>query len=140
MNKLRLYKIDINYKELFKDKEIKITPSITLKHLQKKIETTKYYIIDSEGKTLDKEKEILATGYKLKVNNKTYTIIKMGDVTGDGKAIAVDGLAILKHKLKKIELEELYLKAADTTNDGTISSADSLAIIKDSIGTSMIHL
>ena len=123
-----------------KDKEIKITPSITLKHLQKKIETTKYYIIDSEGKTLDKEKEILATGYKLKVNNKTYTIIKMGDVTGDGKAIAVDGLAILKHKLKKIELEELYLKAADTTNDGTISSADSLAIIKDSIGTSMIHL
>lgn len=123
-----------------KDKEIKITPSITLKHLQKKIETTKYYIIDSEGKTLDKEKEILATGYKLKVNNKTYTIIKMGDVTGDGKAIAVDGLTILKHKLKKIELEELYLKAADTTNDGTISSADSLAIIKDSIGTSMIHL
>ena len=66
--------------------------------------------------------------------------LKMGYVTGDGKAIAVDGLTILKHKLKKIELEELYLKAADTTNDGTISSADSLAIIKDSIGTSMIHL
>ena len=76
----------------------------------------------------------------MKVGDNTYTIIKMGDVTGDGKAIAVDGLAILKHKLKKIELEGIYLKAADTTNDGAITSADALAVIKDSVSKLMIHL
>ncbi len=135
-DEIRQTDIEINEK----DKIIRITPSITVENLEERLETTEYFIIDSEGKILDKEKEILATGYKLKVGDNTYTIIKMGDVTGDGKAIAVDGLAILKHKLKKIELEGIYLKAADTTNDGAITSADALAVIKDSVSKLMIHL
>ena len=135
-DEIRQTDIEINEK----DKIIRITPSITVENLEERLETTEYFIIDSEGKILDKEKEILATGYKLKVGDNTYTIIKMGDDTGDGKAIAVDGLAILKHKLKKIELEGIYLKAADTTNDGAITSADALAVIKDSVSKLMIHL
>ena len=135
-DEIRETDIEINEQE----EVIRITPSITIEELEKRLETKDYSIINSEGKTLEKGKEILATGYNLKLEGKTYTIIKVGDVTGDGKAIAVDGLAILKHKLGKVVLEELYLKAADTTNDGVISSSDALAIIKDSIGTSMIHL
>lgn len=135
-DEIRETDIEINEQE----EVIRITPSITIEELEKRLETKDYSIINSEGKTLEKGKEILATGYNLKLEGKTYTIIKVGDVTGDGKAIAVDGLAILKHKLGKVVLEELYLKSADTTNDGVISSSDALAIIKDSIGTSMIHL
>ena len=105
-DEIRQTDIEINEK----DKIIRITPSITVENLEERLETTEYFIIDSEGKILDKEKEILATGYKLKVGDNTYTIIKMGDVTGDGKAIAVDGLAILKHKLKKIELEGMTVQ------------------------------
>ena len=74
-DEIRETDIEINEQE----EVIRITPSITIEELEKRLETKDYSIINSEGKTLEKGKEILATGYNLKLEGKTYTIIKVGD-------------------------------------------------------------
>ena len=87
-----------------------------------------------EGATLVGEK--IATGSKIKVNGKEYTLVVLADVNGDSEINSADLLVVVKHlkgteKLNKTE----YLEAADINEDSEINSADLLIIVKHLKGT-----
>ena len=70
----------------------------------------------------------MGTGFK--VQDK-YTVVKKGDINGDGKVDTADLLAIQKQLLKIASIESgIKTKAADTNNDTKIDTADLLAIQK----------
>lgn len=70
----------------------------------------------------------MATGFK--VQDK-YTVIKKGDINGDGKVDTADLLAVQKQLLKIANIESgVKTKAADINNDTKIDTADLLAIQK----------
>lgn len=65
-----------------------------------------------------------------------YTLVIMGDITGDGLCTALDLLKMKKHLLKQIVLEGAYAKAANTNGDaqGALSVLDLLGFKKQLLG------
>lgn len=128
-----------------KEATITITPNTTIEKIIETLKCTNYNMVNNAGQTIEKEK--IATGYKInvlkedkKTITKTYTIIKVGDVNGDGKVIAVDALAILKHSTGKKKLDSVYLQAADVKKNGKIQAVDALSVLKYSTGKSIIDI
>ena len=69
----------------------------------------------------------IGTGYTVKYNGKEYTVIKLGDVNGDGKVNSGDTLALKQHIEKiKYVTNNNYKEAADVNEDGKINYGDSL--------------
>ena len=82
----------------------------------------------------------LATGNKVMIEEEQYDIILLGDVNGDGKVLATDALAVLKHSINAKKIEGLYIEAADVKNDTKILATDALTILKYSIGAEKIKI
>lgn len=82
-------------------------------------------IKDKNGNQLE-DKKLVPTGATV---NGTYTVIKVGDVNGDGKVNTGDTLAMSQHieDYKKITNNN-YLKAADANRDGKVNTGDSLVL------------
>lgn len=137
---LKLKNETTNIQKDDKTMKIKTVPSVTVKELVEFLNVNSYSILDAEEKVVNKEEEKIATGYKIKIQDKTYTIVKVGDVNGDGKAIAVDALAILKHSTGKRKLEGVYLEAAEVAKDGKVNAVDALSVLKNSTGKIEISL
>ena len=116
-------------------KQITITPETTVKEIVDligfEVNTT-----DSEGKVIGKT-TVPATGTKI---NDDFTIIMVGDVSGDGTVDARDSLRILKYSVGSYELKDGFVKAADLNKDGIIDSRDSLRILKYSVQTFEIEI
>ncbi len=76
----------------------------------------------------------IATGDKVyiyKTDNTLYqtiSVIIYGDINGDGKINALDGLALQRHVLKEKLIGDVYLTAADTSDDGKVNAIDGLVI------------
>lgn len=94
---------------------------------------------DSSGKQITGKTNV-GTGYTVTINKKTYTIVKKGDVTGNGITDSADILAIQRLLIGKGTLEGVYGKAADTTNNSNVDSADILAIQRFLIGKGSISI
>ncbi len=82
--------------------------------------------------------EIFGTGAKIKLEDKEYTLIMLGDANGDGTIDSADLLKIVKHlkDISKMDIE----KAADANGDGAIDSADLLKIVKYLKGMTTISI
>ena len=126
---------------------ITMTPITTVKKITETLGCTNYNITNEAGEVIDKSQEKTATGYKINVLGednktiaKTYTLIKVGDVNGDGKVIAQDALAILKHSTGRKKLEGVYLQAADVKNDANVKATDALTVLRYSTGNSIIDI
>ncbi len=113
-----------------------ILPNQTEKDLTSYFKSEEFTILDSN----DKETEIIATGGKIKTKAKTYDIIKLGDVNGDGKIKANDALATLKHSMETEKLEGIYLEAAKVTSSDSVKASNALQILKYSMGLVQIEL
>lgn len=100
-------------------------PNITVA----KIKAVSKEIVVKKDKTIIEDKANVGTGYTLTLKDKTYTVIVIGDVNGDGKVNTGDTLIMSQHieNYKKITNNQ-YLKAADANNDGKINTGDSLKI------------
>ena len=81
-----------------------------------------------------KDTEIVKTGDKLQVivNDEIteYPIVIKGDVNGDGYSDIIDILAINKHRLNKVELNDVYFLAGDIDKNGNADIIDILQINK----------
>lgn len=126
---------------------ITMTPNTTVQQVIETLSCNNYSIIDNSGGLVDKQLEKTATGYKINVLSednktiiKTYTFIKVGDVNGDGKVIALDALEVLKHTTGRKKLEGIYLQSADVAKNGNIQAIDALTILKYSTGKSEIYI
>lgn len=110
-----------------------IAPATTVTGFQKnfKVENGTITVIASSGNT--KASGNIATGDSIVVKNnngevyKTYTVLILGDMNGDGKITSVDLLAGSRHILGFTALKGAFLQAADIDKNGKITSVDLLA-------------
>ena len=90
--------------------------------------TVTYYNKDKKEKTSG----IIASGDILKIKTdreeKEYSIIVYGDVSGDGKITSADYIAIKNHIMDVKRLNDIEKVWADANKDGKVSSADYIAI------------
>ena len=102
-------------------------PETTLKDIKSKhtvISATK------DGKAIA-EKDPLPTGATINISNKNYSVVKLGDLTGDGLINTADLLMIQKHILNIAPITDATIKkAVDLNFDGKIDTADLLGIQK----------
>ena len=117
-------------------------PTITENNAYKIDETTK--IIMAEPKTqignIPNASGIVATGSKVTVNGVEYTVVKLGDVNGDGEADARDSSRILKYSVGNYQFNDPSITAADVNNDGEVDARDCSRVLKSSVGTYIINI
>ncbi len=86
---------------------------------------------------------VLATGYKVVINNatnvETLEIVINGDTSGDGVINALDLLQVQKNILGTYTLSGAYFEAGDTSGDGVINALDLLQVQKSILGTYTIE-
>ncbi len=112
-------------------------PDITISNIASKAPGA--VIKNASGKTVTSGS--LGTGYTIKYNGTTYTVVKLGDTTGNAVVDSADLLAIQRHLLGKKLITSSYQKnAADATQNGKIDSADLLALQRDLLGKKKITL
>lgn len=102
------------------------------------IKNTTISVKDLSNLLVTNNQSPIGTNYKFVTNNKTYTIILKGDITGDGTVNSADLLKIVKHLKGSSILNSGQKSASDCTNDNVINSADLLKIVKYLKGTTTI--
>ena len=113
-------------------------PATTVETIQDKYTDTTVVVKKADGTVV--ESGNLGTGYSITVGDKTYTVVKMGDINGDASIDTLDSLKVLRNYVGSENLENENLKAADINNDGTVDTLDSLKILRQYVGSENIEI
>lgn len=111
---------------------IKLKTNVTdvIKKITDKEAKAKVSYFDKFGK--EKKSGIVASGDKINIKTdreeKNYTFIIYGDVSGDGLISSADYIALKNHIMDVKKLSDLEKLFADANRDGMVSSADYIAI------------
>lgn len=116
---------------------IKIEPDTTLDNLKSKYGDTASVISNNVKKRVE---GALGTGDQLKVGDKTYTIIKIGDINGDGAIRATDYVKIRNYIMQTGNLTDVQKQAADVKCDGQVKATDYVKIRNYIMGTGKINI
>lgn len=112
-------------------------PDVTVSNITSKLSGA--VVKDAKGKKVTSGN--IGTGYTIEYDGEKYTVVKLGDTTGNGKVDSADLLAIQRHLLGKVKITDQYqLKAADTTGNEKVDSADLLAVQRELLGKSNISI
>ena len=99
-----------------------------IEELRKTNENADVKIKDKEGNEVTKGQ--IATGMTIEVNGqKVSTIIKAGDLDGNGKVNSIDSNMIKESRIGKRTLTEEEIKAADFNNDGRVNRIDAFILL-----------
>lgn len=118
-------KVEVEIKE--EEKEIYVTPTATVDDIKAEANSN-LYMERADGSGIDSS--ISKTGDRVWINDVIYTVVKLGDCSGDGNVKASDYLIIKDFIMGtgSINLDGAYKKAADVTKDGEIKASDYLKI------------
>lgn len=95
----------------------------------KDIKSVHENVIVKKGDTeITDEKAPIGTGYSVIIADKTYAVVKLGDVNGDGALSPSDYVKVKNHIMKVSTLEGAYLLGADISGDGSITPSDYVKI------------
>ena len=72
--------------------------------------------------------DVFGTGAKITIGEKEYTIVMLGDVSGDGAVKSKDYMMNRNYIMETLTLSEIEMKAADLSGDGAIKSKDYMMI------------
>lgn len=108
-------------------KIIRVSPEAKVDDLKKKYSNVK-----------DISNNDLGTGTTVKIDNKEYKIIKIGDVNGDGETDEIDAILILRKSIDIIQFNNIQNEAADVDKDGNSDEIDALRILRYTIGLNEI--
>ena len=111
--------------------------SLSLKNLTDNINNNnvEIEIYNSKGTKVEDEEAVLGTGSTIKAGNEEYTIVLIGDSTGDGKIDSADLLKVVRYLKGTTTLSQAQIKASDSTNNNVIDSADLLKVVRYLKGT-----
>lgn len=108
-------------------KIIRVSPEARADDLKKKYSNVK-----------DISNNDLGTGTTVKIDNKEYKIIKIGDVNGDGETDEIDAILILRKSIDIIQFNNIQNEAADVDKDGNSDEIDAIRILRYAIGLNEI--
>ena len=111
-------------------------PSITVQNIKKVLSDA--VIKNTSGKEITSGN--IGTGFTIKVNGMTYTVVKKGDVNGDGVVKATDYMRIKNYIMGTSSLSEAQKQAADVNLDGMVKASDYMRIKNYIMGTSKINI
>lgn len=96
-------------------------------------------ILKPDGSSI--ENGIVGTGYKVKINEIEYTVIKLGDLNSDGAINSGDTYLIKRIILEYVSADARELKlSADVNGDGEINAGDSYLLKREVLELSDIVL
>lgn len=102
---------------------IETLPDITCTDIKTKYkEVGEMTIVDSSGNQVTSE--TLATGYKASIGGTTYTIIKRGDVNGDGNLNIMDAISMLNAVQNNTNLEAVNKRSACVKGNAEFNITD----------------
>lgn len=113
---------------------------------QKSYEIDGSYMVVAPGTKISSIKgatnssKYFGTNSKIKLDGKSYTLVMLGDVSGDGKISATDYVKIKNRIMGKNTLSAAYKEAADVNKDGKISATDYVKVKNQIMGSSSISL
>lgn len=115
--------------EDYKNDKMKIENNYLICIPEATIQDLKQLFNDKNVNVTNKDKEEvtegnLATGYVINIEDKAYTVVKLGDVNGDGKINSGDLFNTQKYLLKQLQFSDILIKACDVNKDGKINSGD----------------
>lgn len=118
--------------------KISTLPNINFTELKTKYKDKSLIVKNKEGKEITSGN--LATGYTVKMDEKTYTIVKKGDVNGDGTSSVIDAVLMLNAVKGTTKLEGVYKEAALIKNNSTFNVTDVVSLLNYIKGTSKLSL
>lgn len=123
-----------NYKE--DGSKIIVEPGTTLKNIKENYTVTS---AKKDGENIG-DTDYLGTGSVIVTSKGTFTIAKIGDVSGDGQVDARDAARILKYSVNQYQIKDEYLSAADVNKDGDVDARDAARILKYSVNQYQINI
>ena len=110
------------------NKNIYVIPNlfgyIRIKDFKNNISSNKSYVIYDNNNQVVSDDAYIGTGYKIVVDNVSYHIILLGDVTGDGRITLADVSKLYNHYKTGFVLSGYYLEAGKLVNLNKISLGD----------------
>ena len=97
---------------------------LKIKDFKNNISSNKSYVIYDNNNQVASDDAYIGTGYKIVVDNVTYHVVVLGDVTGDGRISLADVSKIFNHYRKGAGLSSYYLEAGKLTNNSKITLGD----------------
>lgn len=121
------------------DTQLISEPETTVEDVKEKYSSVEIKVTKPDGTEV--QSGSIGTGYIVKIGENTYTVVKLGDVNGDGKINSGDSLILSKQVLGTMPISGDAQKcAADVNADGKINSGDTLIVRKQILGTYNISL
>ncbi|MCI8290730.1 MAG: SH3 domain-containing protein [Clostridia bacterium] len=104
-----------------------VTPEVDVKIVK---QTYSKAVIKNGETLLSKDDQLVPTGASIEIDKKKYTVIKLGDVNGDGAVKASDYVLIKNNIMdaKTNPLNEIQTKAADVNKDTKVKASDYVLI------------
>ena len=127
-----------NDKFKLEDSNLVCEPDTSVETIKEKYTNKNIVVKDSSGKVVSSGN--VGTGYTITIDNKTYTIVKMGDINGDGVIDAVDLLKLRRVLLGKDKIDGVYKESANTYKDESVDAVDLLKIRKHLLKTDSINI
>lgn len=118
------------------DTEIKATPNTSCENIKSKYSNA--IIKNPNGQEISSGN--VGTGYTVTIDGKTYTIVKKGDLNGDGLVNIADVLIMLNHLQEKNPVTGAKLEAGKLNNGSSITVADAIVLLNFLIGKSNIGI
>ena len=127
-----------NDKFKLEDSNLVCEPDTSIETIKEKYTNKNIVVKDSSGKVVSSGN--VGTGYTITIDNKTYIVVKMGDINGDGVIDAVDLLKLRRVLLSKDKIDGVYKESANTYKDEDIDAVDLLKIRKHLLKTDSINI
>ncbi len=113
-------------------------PATTVEAIKEKYSNTTITIKKPDGNVVTTGN--VGTGYKVAIEDKDYTVVKLGDVNGDGKITPADSTVILRAYVGLTKLSDVVKLAVDVNNDRKVTPADSTVILREYVGLTDIEI
>lgn len=83
---------------------------------------------------------VFGTGAKINLDGKTYNLVMLGDVNGDGNITPSDYVKVKNKIMGSNNMDSVAISAADVNRDGNITPADYVKIKNQIMGASRISI
>lgn len=127
------YTINENYIIVSLKKDKSLTKNSFVSNID--FNSSSYRVLTSNEDEVSSSTSLIGTGMLLEIEEKQFTIVVKGDVSGDGQILSNDALLIKRHLVYLKRLNEAQEIAADVSNDNDVLSNDALLITKFLVGS-----